>query len=137
MALDLRQQFLNKYRIGIWRKYLPDDSGVTKPGAKVAAKWHKIKTGVPAYFESTPETDEPTPVGRMKEVNIFTLDKWHMEAAIDVRDTDMIEMESAPLATHPDIQKFWAVQGNTRVIALLANKQSLLSKRTDPPPGAV
>lgn len=139
MALRPRQLRFYKYTFSVYRQ-------VAQTGASedVVYSSTPVYTGVPALFESTPEADEPTAVGRNKQVNILTMDKGHFplsydfgsgEVAIVIEDTDFVTMTAGPNNT-PDVGAWWAVQGGTQAHATtIANKQVLYIKKAEKPAG--
>lgn len=74
-------------------------------------------------------------MGRTKDDNMFTFDKFHMEMTVDIRDADFIELVGAPTTTHPFIGKYWAVKGGPDVAGYRANKLSVLAQQNESPAG--
>lgn len=134
MALNSRQKLLYRYTVDIWRRTPPIvSSGV----ASDFARYGLLTASVPCLFESLREVGGPTAVGRSKEVVVFTLDKFHFDPSIDVKDTDYVRLATAPGA-NPLVGRWWAVQGNPRVHTSLAgsNKQVIDAKLAEKPAGA-
>lgn len=142
MGLSERQVALYCYRIDVWRQ------GDAPAGAD-SSTYSKVYDELPALFVSTPENDDPTAVGRNKAVNIFTMDKWHLPiicdgftSPIDIRDTDYITMtkgpnpadpELAPTTDHPDVGKWWAVQGGPMTKGRRSNVLEVYGKQSQDP----
>jgi len=80
-------------------------------------------------FWSTPENDVPTPMGRTKAVNIFTMDRWKFPASTDVQDADLLVCIAGPNG-FDQTGRVWAVQGNTQNHATLSvsNTQMVYAK---------
>ena len=138
MGLNPRQVKLYKYTVDIWRQSSTPgvNSGVVSDFGHYPVSL--ISSDVACYFDSTPETDQPTAVGRNKQVNIFTLDIFHFETSVDIADTDYLIMKAAPASpdANPLIGMWWAVQGGTRTHSYRANMQEVYAKRSEIPAGA-
>lgn len=78
-----------------------------------------IATGVPCYYEPTPNYSEPKAPGATKVVNLLTADKWHFLVWVPILDRYKVVMRTTthPLCGHP-----WIVQGNSLVNAGVRNR---------------
>lgn len=124
MALTARQERLYVYTVDIWRQTTGDVD---------FAPYEKVGTAVACYFESTPEADLVSAVGRNKQVNILTMDLFHFDIAETIEDTDYLQMVSGPGGGL--VGNWWAVQGNTRTHGYRANKQVVYAKQSEIPQG--
>ena len=134
MALNARQKLLYRYTVEIWRQSAPvSNSGV----ASDFGHYQLVSSAVPCLYESLPEVDGPTAIGRSKEVVIFTLDKFHFDPSVDVKDADYLKLTAAP-GSNPLVGRWWAVQGNVRTHTSLGmtNKQIVDAKLAERPAGA-
>lgn len=132
MALGHRQKRLYGYTVAV---YSQNPVAIPQGGIKGdPSVTYKIKYGsIPCFLESTPEDDEPNTLGRTKEMTVFTTDRFHFDLALQLYDTDMIQLLTAPNPNFPLIGKWWSAHGNTRTHSWRANKQVLFLKRsTDP-----
>lgn len=134
--MDELQQAFYVYRFSFYKR---DED---PPAGADFGAYARVYQDLPCCFESTPETDEPTAVGRNKEVNIFTMDLCHAPINYDfgsgtvptlIDDAMYCTMTSGPNGT-PDIGAWWAVEGGTRVnAALLSGKQVVYIKKAEQP----
>lgn len=123
MALTPRQEALYIYTVDIWRQDETVDADFQP--------YVLASSGVKCYFESTPEADLVSPVGRNKQVNILTMDLYHFELAEVIKDTDYIQMTGGPGGDL--VGNWWAVQGGTRTHGYRANKQVVYAKQSEDP----
>ena len=133
-ALDVYQADLYTYQCNIWGL----DPNVPWNAANMgdpAGNYILLYENVPCYLESTPEYDEPTPMGRTQSINIFSLDKWHFNALQPVQDGWALKMTASPQSTNI-LNKWWEFMSNTQTHTYLAEKLRIYAKRTiQPQPG--
>jgi hypothetical protein len=63
---------------------------------------------VPVFYSATPETDEAKLLGRIKQDNMFTLDRFVFPESVKVMDTWYLVF----LSEGPNYQNIYVVQGN-------------------------
>ena len=131
MALSRRQGRLYEDTVDIYVAPAPTVN-VDKTVQDVAYPSQPTYPGVTCHFDSTPEVDVAAIQGLTKEVNIFTLDKFHFDASVDIQDTYCIHLKTPG---HPQSGKYWIVQGNALVKVLHANKQTVYAKEGPKPAG--
>jgi len=142
-GLSVRQKQIYKYKCNIYRLLTP-------PAGTEAGPYNPVPhlVNVPFFFDSTPETDGPTVIGRTKAINIFVLDNCYFPVAyrptrnapglnVDVRDTDILKMIYQPGGATNLLGVYWACQGNPQPQAFLLADLMIYAKRigTTPPAG--
>ena len=136
--LNLRQTLFYLYTVDIYRKVTTPINGDvgTKLVTDHGSTYSKIASGVKCMFWSTPENDEVTEMGRTKSVNIFTMDRWKFDSAVDIQDTDTIVCTAGPNG-FSQVGRCWLVQGNTQNHNTLSisNTQMVYGKLSTAPAG--
>ncbi len=109
MALNARQNAAYRYYVTVYRK----KRDVATGDLTVAAVLTSQRVGL----FSTMNMDSPsTPVGQIKQDNIFTLDFMHTEAGLDVRGEDFVKIVAAVDNTaSSNIGAWYRVRGDGRM----------------------
>lgn len=99
-----------------------DDAGLipnAHGSAALGTEYRPLFTNVPGFYKGTPEFDQRQTEGRMPELNLFTADEFHFDAAQPLADTWLIKMTASDprRPPHPYIGRVWAVQDNPQVVA--------------------
>ena len=133
MALNKRQQ---RYYTDLVDIYVPGALSVGTHKAVADPVYSLAYANVPCKYIATQEVDVPALPGLTKEVNIFTLDQFHFDAAQPMEDTYFLHLKTTG---HPESGGYWAVMGNPMTIVSAgkrkANYRQVYGKRDTKPNG--
>ena len=129
MSLNAGQKALYKYRVDIWRVSQSSTDSIGTPSQSTS----KIASSVPCYLEATDNFFLPQGETILAQnTNLFTLDKFHMEADTDVEAADILVMTSGSESGWS-----WTVRGDSKLKALRANKLMVFASRNETLPEGV
>lgn len=137
MALTRRQQRLYTDTVDIFK---PEATSlVDRVSSDPRYPATPTVAGVLAYLFTSTEFANPQPhLGRTNEDMMLTLDKLHVEAAVDIDDAFVFQLKTSG---HPDEGGYWMVMGNAKVRTTrgrrTTNYKEVLCKRMASAPAGV
>jgi hypothetical protein len=126
--LTARQLRFYTYTVDIWRQ------ADSPPAGADFGKYSLLTSNVPSLFISSREADRPSPLGRTKAVEEFSMDRFAFDLTVSIRDTDVLHLIAGPNSS-PDVGRWFAVHGNPQRFARRANRQRVLAKGCPVPAG--
>jgi hypothetical protein len=85
MNLTRRQKDLYKHLVDIWRDPMGVDPQTLKP---LGEALERVAEDIPCYIEYNPNVDTSTEAGRLLASMIFTTDRIHLPADVDIQNGD-------------------------------------------------